>query len=90
MPSCWPIPTGMPSRKSQPGKLEQSTREGLRAVVSAVNSPQQAVTLNSVIDPRGVFVELTGLDEFVEAVFDFGASVSCLTPMVDSELKKTY
>ena len=46
------------------------------------NGPQQTIILNSVVDPRSVFVAIQVCDKLIEAVCDCGASVSCLSPAI--------
>ena len=53
------------------------------------NGPQQTTNLNSVIDPRSVFVAIQVCDKLIEAVCDSGASVSCLNPVFFEDLRKT-
>ena len=53
------------------------------------NGPQQTIILNSVVDPRSVFVAIQVCDKLIEAVCDCGASVSCLSPVIFEDLRKT-
>ena len=52
------------------------------------NGPQQTMILSSVVDPR-VFVAIQVCDELIEAVCDCWASVSCLSPVIFEEVRKT-
>ena len=45
-------------------------------------------TLNSVIDHRSVFVQLSICGKIIEAVCDSGASVSCLSSNVFDQIKQ--
>ena len=53
------------------------------------NGPQQTIILNSVVDPRSVFVAIQVCDKLFEAVCDCGASVFCLSPAIFEDLRKT-
>ena len=55
-----------------------------------MKGPQTSVTLNSVVDPRSVFIEMKICEKKIEAVCDCGASVSCLSPLIYDELKQTH
>ena len=48
------------------------------------------VTLNSVVDPRSVFIEMEICGKKIEEVYDCGASVSCLSPLIYDQLKQTH
>ena len=52
--------------------------------------PQTGITLNSVVDPRSVFIEMKICDEKIETVCYCGTSVSCLSPLIYDELKQFY
>ena len=57
--------------------------------MNTANSPQQTIILNSMVDPRAVFVACQVCDKLIEAVCDCGASVSCLSPFIFYDLRKT-
>ena len=63
---------------------------GLRADNNYKEGPQTNITLNSKVDPRSVFFEMKLYEKKFEAVCDCGASVSCLSPSIDNELKQTH
>ena len=77
----------MPCTKTLKFTLASSTPEGRRADNNQKKDPNNDVTLNSVVDPRSVFVEMQVCGKVVEAVCDCGASVSCLSPDVFENLK---
>ena len=60
----------------------------LRADNNYKNDPQ--TSCNSVVDPRSVFIEMKICKKKIKAVCDCGASVSCLSPSIYDELKKTH
>ena len=90
MPTRWTFPKRLSYATIQPGKLTQSTQKGRRADFKIKRGPQRTFGLNSVVDSRSAFVQLKILDKMVEAVCDYGASVSCLSTKIYNELKKTY
>ena len=45
--------------------------------------------MNSVVDPRSVYIAMTICNKLIEAVCDCGASVSCLSPEIFEELTKS-
>ena len=57
--------------------------------MSSKNGPNQTIILNSIVDPRSVYVAIRICDKLVEAVCDCGASVSCLSPAVFDDLRKS-
>ena len=63
---------------------------GLRADNNYKKGPQTSVTLNSVVDPRSVFIQMKICEKKIEAVCDCGASVSCLSPLIYDQLKQTH
>ena len=63
---------------------------GLRADNNYKKAPPTSITLNSVVDPRSVFIEMKLYEKKIEAVCDCGASVSCLSPLIYDELKQTH
>ena len=50
--------------------------------MNTANGPQKTIILNSVVDPRSVFLALQVCDILIEAVCDCGASVSCSSPVI--------
>ena len=89
LPSRWTFPKRLSFATIQPGKLKQSTQNGLRADLNNRKGPQRTFGLNSVVNSRSVFVQLKILDKMMEAVCDCGAIVSCLSSEIYNELKKT-
>ena len=67
-------------------KLEMSTLAGQSADKTTNRGPQ-IQTLNSVVDHRSVFVQLSIFNTVIEAVCDSGASVSCLSSDAFGKLK---
>ena len=53
------------------------------------NGPQRTIILNSAVDPRSVFVAIQVYDKLIEAVCDWGASDSCLSPTIFEDMRKT-
>ena len=82
------FPERMQGSQKEPFKLEMSTLAGQSADKTTNRGPQ-IQTLNSVVDHRSVFVQLSIFDTVIEAVCDSGASVSCLSSEAFSRLTKT-
>ena len=71
-------------------KLSKSTPAGHRADNNYKKGPQTSITLNSVVDPRSVFIDMKICEKKIEAICDCGASVSCLSLSIYNELKQTH
>ena len=63
---------------------------GLRADNSSKKGLQTSLTLNPVVDPHSVFIEMKNCEKKIEAVCDCGASVSCNSPLNYDEFKQTH
>ena len=80
----------MPRPEVKGFKLKKSTPAGLRADNNDKKGPQSSITLNSVVDPHSVFIEMKICEKKIESVCDCGASVSCLSLLIYDELKQTH
>ena len=80
----------MPRPEVKKFKLNKSTPAGLRVDNNYKKGPQTNITLNSVPDPRTVFIEMKKCEKKIEALCDCGASISCLSPSIYDYLKQTH
>ena len=80
----------MPRPEVKLFELNKSTPAGLRADNNDKKGPQASITLQSIVDPRRVFIEMKICEKKIEAVCDCGASVSRLSLLIYDELEQTH
>ena len=70
--------------------MNKSTPAGLRPDNNDKKGPLSSITLNSLVDPRSVFIQMNLCEKNIEAVCDCGANVSCFSPLIYDQLKQTH
>ena len=69
-------------------KLEQSTSQGQH--IDDTNEGPLTQLLNSAVDHRRLYVQISILKKQVEAVCDSGVSVSCLSEKLFNQINENY
>ena len=80
----------MPRLEVKYFKLNKSTPAGLRADNNYKKGHQTNITLNSLVDPRSVCIEMKICEKKIADVCERGSTVLCLSALTYDELKQAH